>query len=75
MTNDQIKELFIARPTNEEQNDFVVIIGKHLATEEHFRTKEEAEAYKENPKWDMIFALCAEMIDMNNEKNKNKVWG
>ena len=51
MTNDQIKELFIVRPTNEEQNDFVIIIGKHLATEEHFKTREEAETYKENPRW------------------------
>ena len=42
MTNDQIKELFMVRPTNEEQNDFVMTIGKHLATEEHFRTREEA---------------------------------
>lgn len=74
MTNNQIKDLFIVRPTNEEQNDFVIIIGKHLATEEHFETKEKAEEYKENPKWDMIFALCAEMIDMNNEKKQNKVW-
>lgn len=70
MTNEQIRELFIVRPTNEEQNNFVIIIGKHLATEEHFRTREEAEAYKENPKWDMIFALCAEMIDMNNGKKQ-----
>lgn len=74
MTNEQIKDLFIIRPTNEEQNDFVIIIGKHLATEKHFETKEEAEVYKIDPKWDMIFALCAEMIDMNNERNKNKVW-
>ena len=27
---------------NEEQNDFIITVGQHLATEQHFATREEA---------------------------------
>ena len=59
----EVKELFVARATNEENNDFIVTIGKHLATEKKFKTKEEALAYIDTPKWDTIVALCGEMIE------------
>lgn len=58
-----VKELFVARATNEQNNDFIVTIGKHLATEKKFKTKEEALAYIDTPKWDTIVALCGEMIE------------
>ena len=34
-----VKELFQIRPTNEEQNDFIITVGQHLATEKHFATR------------------------------------
>ena len=37
-----VKELFRIRPTNEEQNDFIITVGQHLATEQHFESKKEA---------------------------------
>lgn len=61
----EIKEIFIVRPTNNEQKEFVVTVGKHLATNKKFRTKEEAENYIKYPKWDTTFALIAEMIESN----------
>lgn len=61
----KIKELFIVRPTNNEQKEFIITVGKHLATNKRFRTKEEAENYIKYPKWDTTFALIAEMIESN----------
>ena len=68
------KELFQIRPTNEEQNDFIITVGQHLATKEHFRSKEEAEQYRDTPQWDMILAMVAEMIEIstNVEYKKDK---
>lgn len=63
-----VKELFKIRPTNEEQNDFIITVGQHLATEEHFKTQEEAIAYRDTPKWDVILALVAEMFTIHEER-------
>ena len=65
------KELFQIRPTNEEQNDFIITIGKHLATERHFKTHEEAEQYRDTPQWDAVLAMVAEMFNIH-EENEHK---
>lgn len=66
----EIKDIFIVRPTNNEQKEFIITMGKHLATKKKFKTKEEAENYIKYPKWDTTFALIAEMIELNeNAKN------
>ena len=68
-----VKELFQIRPTNEEQNDFIITVGQHLATEKHFATREEAEAYRDTPQWDMMLAMTAEMFTIHEEvKHKNE---
>lgn len=74
----EVKDLFVVRATNEENNNFIVTIGKHLATEKKFETKEEALAYIDEPKWDTIVALCGEMIEAHKvdeqiEKDAQKV--
>ena len=66
----EVKDLFIVRPTDNEQKEFFITVGKHLATKKKFRTKEEAENYIKYPKWDSTFALIAEMIEAN-EKAEN----
>ena len=67
-----VKELFKIRPTNEEQNDFVITVGQHLATEQHFKTREEAEQYRDTPQWDMVIAIVAEMFEIHTV-NENKI--
>lgn len=69
-----VKESFQIRPTNEEQNDFIITVGQHLATEQHFATREEAEEYRNTPKWDMILAMVAEMLTIHTyvEHEKDK---
>ena len=66
-----VKELFQIRPTNEEQNDYIITVGQHLATEQHFSTREEAEAYIDTPQWDMVLAMVAEMFQIH-EETKHK---
>lgn len=66
-----LNELFKIRPTSEEQNDYIITVGQHLASVLHFSTREEAEQYIEDPKWDMILAVVAEMFDIH-EENKHK---
>lgn len=69
------KEIFAVRPLNEEGNKLVIVVGNHLASKQVFESKEEAEEYMETPKWDLIFALIAEMIQISNTKEfkeKNK---
>ena len=66
----EVKDLFIVRPTDNEQKEFIITMGKHLATKKKFKTKEEAENYIKYPKWDTTFALIAEIIELNeNAKN------
>lgn len=72
MTNEEIKGLFRIHPTNEERNDFMITVGKHLATEKHFKTEEEAAEYIEKKEWDLIFALIAEMIESNEQSKTTK---
>ena len=74
----EVKDLFVVRATNEENNNFIVTIGRHLATEKKFKTKEEALSYIDEPKWDTIVALCGEMIEAHKvdeqiEKDAQKV--
>lgn len=67
-----VNELFKIRPTNEEQNDFIITVGQHLATEQHFATREEAEEYRDTPKWDTILAMVAEMLTIQTEVEHKK---
>lgn len=64
--------MFVIRPTNEEQNDFIITVGNHLATEQHFKTKAEAVAYRNTPKWEMILALMAEMFTIHESQKHNE---
>ena len=65
------KELFQISPINEEQNDFIITVGKHLATERHFKTREEAEQYRDTPQWDTVLAMVSEMFIIH-EENEHK---
>ena len=68
----EIKDIFIVRPTDNEQKEFIITMGKHLATKKKFKTKEEAENYIKYPKWDTTFALIAEMIELNENAKKRR---
>ena len=67
-----VNELFRIRPTNEEQNDYIITVGQHLATEKHFKTREDAEKYIDTPQWDMLLAVVAEMFEIHTEVKHKK---
>lgn len=68
----EAKDNFIVRALNEENNDFIITIGKHLATTKHFKSKEEAKQYIKVPRWDTTLALIAEMMELHDQLlNKN----
>nr|DAO97051.1 MAG TPA: hypothetical protein [Bacteriophage sp.] len=61
----EVKKLFqiIRTTTHEEQEEYVIVIGKHLATEAKFSSREEAEEFIESKDYDLIWALIAALID------------
>ena len=65
------EDVFLIRQTNEEGNDFIITVGKHLATEKHFATPEEAEEYIKTPHWDTTIAMVAEMFTIHEENKHN----
>lgn len=67
-----VDELFKIRPTNEEQNDFIITVGEHLATEKHFNTREEAEKYRDTPQWEMVLAMVAEIFEIHTKVEHKK---
>lgn len=67
-----LNELFKIRPTNEKENDYIATVGQHLATERHFKTREEAEKYINTPQWDTIIAVVAEMFEIHTV-NEHKI--
>lgn len=68
--SEKTNAIFKIRPTNEEQNDLIITIGDHLATENHFKTREEAENFIKAPKWETILALISEIMQIH-ESNKH----
>lgn len=66
------KGIFAVRPLNEERTEFAIVVGNHLATKMTFATEKEAWDYVKRPKWDTVFALIAEMIEIALEKKLNK---
>lgn len=61
----KVEDLFkiIRTTTHEEQEEYAIVIGKHLATESRFSTKEEAEDFIKSKDYDLIWALIAALID------------
>lgn len=66
----RVKDLFqiIRTTTHEEQEEYVIVIGKHLATEVKFSTREEAEEFIESKDYDLIWALIAALINAKDVK-------
>ena len=66
----EVKDLFVIRPVSEEQKEFIITVGKHLATTKRFKNRESAEIYIKYPKLDTTFALIAEMFESKERTNK-----
>ena len=66
----EVKDLFVIHPVSEEQKEFIITVGKHLATTKRFKSRESAEIYIKYPKWDTTFALIAEIFESKERTNE-----
>lgn len=52
-----MKEVFKILPTSTEENEFIIIIGNHLATPEKFKSREDAQNVIDSTNWNLVAAL------------------
>lgn len=57
------ESVFVIRAKNEENNEFIITIGNHLATEQVFNSREDAQKAIRNKDWNLIAALVASMVE------------
>lgn len=69
------EEVFVVRPTNTEENDFMITIGQRLATRKRFRTAKAAQLFINKKPWELIATLifaCYEMIKKEENESKSE---
>lgn len=52
-----IRDVFKVLPTTKEENEYMIVIGKHLATTEKFPTREAAEERINSVDWNLVAAM------------------
>lgn len=52
-----MKDVFKVLPTTHEEKEYMIVIGKHLATNEKFPTREAAEERINSVDWNLISAM------------------
>lgn len=72
-----LKEAFVIRPTDTNENEFMITIGNHLATEEKFKSRKAAEMRINKTDWNlvasMIFAIKeADEFEKSIKKQEDK---
>lgn len=69
-----LKEAFKIRKKDAETDDVIITIGNHLATEQVFKSEEEAQKVIDATDWNLVAALfyaCKE-AEQWGRRNKNK---
>lgn len=69
------ENVFVVRPTNTEENDFMITIGNRLATKKRFKTAKAAQLFINKKPWELIATLvfaCNEMIKMQENENQSE---
>ena len=72
-----LKEAFVIRPTDTNENEFMITIGNHLATEEKFKSRKAAEMRINKTDWNLVAALVYAIKEANEfeksiKKQENK---
>lgn len=71
-TNFEWKNIFRIQTLNEEQTEFVIMIGDKLASKELFKNKTHAAKYINEKPWELIAALiCSITENAINTKSSN----
>ena len=70
------EKVFVIRPTNTEENDFMITIGKRLATKKRFKTVKAAQLFINKKPWELIATLmfaCNEMLKIEEDESKKQI--
>lgn len=59
----RVQNLFKIVKSSSEIDEFRIVIGRHLATEMVFESREKAEEFIDSKDYDLIWALVAALID------------
>lgn len=59
----KVQDLFKIVKSSTEREEYIIVIGRHLATEMKFNSREEAEKFIESKDYDLIWALIAALLD------------
>lgn len=67
-----MKDCFKIVPTNTEETEFVIVIGNHLASEEKFKSKAQAERKLNKTDWNLVSAFFFALKEAIEHENKIK---
>ena len=68
-----MKDVFKVLPTTQEEKEYMIVIGKHLATNEKFPTREAAEDRINSIDWNLVSAMiyaCKEADEYEKKLNQ-----
>ena len=69
-----MKDVFKVLPTTQEEKEYMIVIGQHLATTEKFPTREAAEEKINSIDWNLIAAMiyaCKEADEYEKKLNRS----
>ena len=64
--------LFIKKPKGEETDEVIITIGNHLATEQVFKSEEEAQKVIDGTDWDLVAAMIYACKEADQWEKKQK---
>ena len=67
-----MKDVFKVLPTSQEENEYMIVIGKHLATTEKFPTREAAEEKINATDWNLVAAMIYACKEADKHEQKIK---
>lgn len=70
-----MKDCFKVIPADQEENAYLIVIGKHLATAEKFPTREAAEERINQTDWNLVSAMiyaCKEADEFEKKQKRIK---
>lgn len=70
-----LKEAFVIRPTDTDENEFMITIGNHLATEEKFKSRKAAEMRINKTDWNLVAAMVYALKEADEFEKSTKKSG
>lgn len=67
-----LAEAFVVRPASQDENEFIITIGNHLATEEKFPSREAAEERINQTDWNLVAAMVYTLKEADEYEKKIK---